>query len=72
LCIVVACWLACLSDTKLALQFTDPVLPIDPVDTCSGRTDLLGHLASNELFTQEVDSYLQDIKRDGIASVISA
>ena len=72
LCIVVACWLACLSDTKLAQQFTDPVLPIDPVDTCSGRTDLLGHLASNELFTQEVDRYLQDIKRDGIASVISA
>ena len=72
LCIVVACWLACLSDTKLAQQFTDPVLPIDPVNTCSGRTDLLGHLASNELFTQEVDRYLQDIKRDGIASVISA
>ncbi len=71
LCIVVACWLACLSDTKLAQQFTDPVLPIDPIDTCSGRTDLLGHLASNELFTQEVDRYLQDIKRDGIASVIS-
>ena len=72
LCIVVACWLACLSDTKLAQQFTDPVLPIDPVNTCSGRTDLLGHLASNEMFTQEVDRYLQDIKRDGIASVISA
>ena len=72
LCIVVACWLACLSDRKLAWQFTDPVLPIGPVDTCSGRTDLLGHLASNELFTQEVDRYLQDIKRDGIASVISA
>ena len=72
LCIVVACWLACLSDTKLAQQFTDPVLPIDPVDTCLGRTDLLGHLASNELFTQEVDRYLQDVKRDGIASVISA
>jgi fructuronate reductase len=72
LCIVVACWLACLSDTKLAQQFTDPVLPIDPIDTCSGRTDLLGHLASNELFTQEVDRYLQDIKRDGIASIISA
>ena len=72
LCIVVACWLACLSDTKLAQQFTDPVLPIDPVNTCSGRTDLMGHLASNEMFTQEVDRYLQDIKRDGIASVISA
>lgn len=72
LCIVVACWLACLSDTKLALQFTDPVLPIDPIDTCSDRTDLLGHLASNQLFTQEVDRYLKGIRREGVASVISA
>ena len=72
LCIVVACWLACLSNTKLAQQFTDPVLPIDPIDTCAGRSDLLGQLANNELFTQEVDRYLEAIKCDGVASLISA
>ena len=72
LCIVVACWLACLSNTKLAQQFTDPVLPIDPIDTCAGRSDLLGQLANNELFTQEVDRYLKAIKCDGVASLISA
>lgn len=72
LCVVVACWLACISDTKLAQQFTDPVLPVGPFDTCSGRTDLLGQLANEALFTQEVDGYLQGIRRDGIGSVISA
>ena len=72
LSIVVACWLACLSDTELAQQFTDPVLPVGPFDTCAGRTDLLGHLANNKQFAREVDRCLQDVKRDGIASVISA
>lgn len=71
LCVVVAGWLACLEDATLTQRFSDPILPISPLNTCEGRTDLLGHLANNELLTREVDRHLQAIKRDGIASVIS-
>lgn len=71
LCVVVAGWLACIDDVNLAQQFSDPILPVPPLNTCEGRTDLLGHLANNERLTREVDRHLQAIKRDGIASVIS-
>ena len=71
LCVVVAGWLACIDDANLAQQFSDPILPVPPLITCEGRTDLLGHLANNERLTREVDRHLQAIKRDGIASVIS-
>lgn len=70
LCAVIASWLACISNTELAKQFSDPILPIAPLKSCLGRSDLLGELANNALFTQEVDSLLQSIKREGVRAVI--
>lgn len=70
LCTAVAAWLACITNEQITAQFTDPILPVNDLKTCHHRTDLLGALAVDEVFTNEIDRKFDAIKSLGIRAIL--